>query len=79
MSIDEFNSNAEKYLKDCDVVLFGSSDFIQTGHNYRNATEDEMKIVATVIYYCNQLVLSTRKTTNYGAIDIEPTKKPKIL
>ena len=26
MSIDEFNSNAEKYLKDCDVVLFGSSD-----------------------------------------------------
>ena len=51
---------------------------IQTGHSNGEAKPDEQKIIANVIFYCNQLLLSTYQMKDYGSIDYMAPNAPRI-
>lgn len=61
------------------VTTKNNVGFIQTGHTYGQATDDEKKIIANLIFYCYQLVVSNGIMTDNGALDESPPTKPKIV
>ena len=51
---------------------------IQTGHSNGLASDDEERIIANTIFYCNQLMFSNCKMNDYGSIDNNAPKAPTI-
>lgn len=60
------------------LITYRNGAMIQTGHSSGQATSDEQKILANVIFYCNQLLFSQYYTNDYAAQDYAKPNKPTI-
>lgn len=60
------------------LITYRNGAMIQTGHSSGKATQDEQKILANVIFYCNQLLFSQYYTNDYAAQDYAKPNKPTI-
>lgn len=49
-----------------------------TGHSSGQATSDEQKILANLIFYCNQLLFNTYTTNDASAQDFAKPNKPSV-
>ena len=67
------NTNYTSYL-----VTKNNCAMIQTGHSNGAATTDEQKILANLIFYCNQLIFNTYCTNDSSAQDVAAPNKPTI-
>ena len=52
---------------------------VQTGHSDGEATKDEQKILANLIFYCNQLITNSTENIDREAVDATPPSSPSIL
>lgn len=60
------------------LATYNNCAMIQTGHSSGRATQDEQKILANVIFYCNQMLFSQYYTNDYQAQDYAAPNKPTI-
>lgn len=51
---------------------------IQTGHSNGEATSDEQKILANVIFYCKQLIVGIQEQRDLAARDYGAPEKPEV-
>lgn len=68
----------EKYNKSRYVTSTNNYAMIQTGHSNGEATTDEQKITANLIFYMNQLLFNTYTTNDNSAQDMKSPNKPSI-
>lgn len=61
------------------LATYNNCAHIQTGHSSGAATSDEQKILANLIFYCNQLIFNQYETDDYGAQDYEVPNAPTIV
>lgn len=67
------NTNYTSYL-----VTKNNCAMIQTGHSNGAATTDEQKILANLIFYCNQLIFNTYSTKDSSAQDVAKPNTPNV-
>ena len=67
------NTNYTSYL-----VTKNNCAMIQTGHSNGAATTAEQKILANLIFYCNQLIFNTYCTNDSSAQDVAKPNKPSV-
>ena len=60
------------------LATYNNCAMIQTGHSNGAATADEQKILANLIFYCNQLIFNTYCTNDSSAQDVVAPNKPTI-
>ena len=58
------------------LTTYNNCAMIQTGHSTGQATDDEQKILANLIFYCNQLIFNTYKTRDRSAQDFANPNAP---
>lgn len=84
---------ATKWLEFCDIseghetalsednyylATYNNCASIMTGHSMGTATEDEQKILANLIFYCNQLIFDTWYSKDSSAQDFAAPDAPTI-
>ena len=72
-SYNSGNVRAPSYL-----TVKNNCALIMTGHSNGAATTDEQKILANLIFYCNQLIFNTYCTNDSSAQDVAKPNKPSV-
>lgn len=72
-SNDSLNNVENFYL-----TTYKNCAMIQTGHSNGAATPDEQKILANIIFYCNQLMMQTTHATDETVKDITKPENPQL-
>ena len=72
-SYNSGNVRAPSYL-----TVKNNCALIMTGHSSGQATSDEQKILANLIFYCNQLLFNTYTTNDASAQDFAKPNKPSV-
>lgn len=60
------------------ITIKNNLAMVQTGHSNGEATYDEQKILANLIFYCNQLLFNSYHNLDREAIDTKPPLAPQI-
>ncbi len=60
------------------LTTFNNCAQIMTGHSNGQATADEQKILANLIFYCNQLIFDTYQTRDSSAQDFANPNAPTL-
>lgn len=61
------------------LTTYKNCAMIQTGHSMGASTSDEQKILANIIFYCNQLMMQTTHAIDETVIDITKPETPQLV